>query len=147
MNRCITLFAVAILSVSSNVVGEEVDKELWNDPLVHSLNDPHGVIDFRAPAKQGFAEMRPVKIGGYDVKFTQGRFSWQLKPGVHDLQCAALLSSGNNLGLMPSRGSRTHKSSGDVTIEIESGKRYFLAAELTDNKGGWKPVIWKEEDM
>ena len=36
---------------------------------------------------------------------------------------------------------------GTVTIAVEAGKRYKIAAQVTDERGGWEPVIWKEEDV
>ena len=34
-----------------------------------------------------------------------------------------------------------------MTIEVEAGKRYKIAARVLDERGGWEPVVWKIEDV
>lgn len=43
--------------------------------------------------------------------------------------------------------SQRQSSPGKTTITVEAGKRYKIAAQVTDEDGNWEPVLWDVQDV
>ena len=113
------------------------------NPFV-SARDPHGILDFARPPNQ-LNPARLVVFNGTNVSANASRTSFWVAPGEHTMVIAASISGQDSVGFTP----RRNRSSGsqEVTIEIEEGKRYRIAARLLDRQGNWEPVVWRIDDL
>lgn len=112
------------------------------NPFV-SPSQPHGILDFARPPNT-LDVARLVVINGSNVNAPLSRTSFWVAPGEHTLVIAAAISGRDTVGLTPRRNRGT--GSQEVTIQVEEGKRYRIAARLLDRRGNWEPVVWKIED-
>ena len=113
------------------------------NPFV-SARDPHGILDFARPPNT-LDPARLVVFDGTNVSANLNRTSFWVAPGEHTMVVAAAISREDTVGFTP----RRNRSSGsqEVTIEIEEGKRYRIAARLLDRRGNWEPVVWRIDEL
>ena len=112
-----------------------------SSPLVHSNSEPHGILDFRNPPRPQFAPARLIVLDGQNI--SAARPTYRVRPGEHEIVIVAAISDATGMS-----GSARNQGQGNVTIMVEQGKRYKIAAQSTGARGDqWKPVIWAEEDM
>ena len=101
------------------------------------------ILDFSVPPN----ELYPARLVGLDGKNINApitKTSFWVEPGEHSITVAAAIDASMGVGTIDIE----HKTDpGTVTIVVEAGKRYKIAAQATDHKGNWEPVIWKEEDV
>jgi len=102
------------------------------------------ILDFSKPPNQLYSA-RLVQLDGKNMNAPVTRTSFWVEPGVHEIVVAAAIDDPMQVGLSPRR--RAGEDPGKTTIEVVAGKRYKIAAMVTDEKGNWEPVIWKEEDL
>ncbi len=70
----------------------------------------------------------------------------RVSPGTHTVRLTADLSQAT--GAVPSVYTPRDKQAGNMQIDVEAGKRYFLGAKLTaDRLDEWEPVVWRVEDI
>jgi hypothetical protein len=116
---------------------------VYANPFV-SASDPHGILDFARPPNT-LDPARLVVFNGTNVSGRADRTSFWVAPGEHTMVIAAAISARDSVGFTP----RRNRSSGsqEVTIVVEEGKRYRIAARLLDHRGNWEPVIWRVDDL
>ena len=112
------------------------------NPFV-SASQPHGILDFARPPN-ALDPARLVVFDGTNVNAPVSRTSFWVAPGEHTMVIAAAISGQDTVGFRPRRS--RGPGSQEVTIVVEEGKRYRIAARLLDRQGNWEPVIWKVED-
>ena len=101
------------------------------------------ILDFRRPPSQLFTA-RLVELNGRAVNAPVSRTSFWVDPGVHEIVVAAAINDSMQVGTI---SRRRREQQGSVTIEVEAGKRYRIAAQVTNPRGEWRPVIWGIEDV
>jgi len=70
----------------------------------------------------------------------------RVSPGTHTVRLTADLSQAT--GVVSSTYTPRDKQAGNLEIDVEAGKRYFLGARLTaDRTDEWQPVVWRVEDI
>ncbi len=112
-----------------------------SSPLVHSNSEPHGILDFRNPPRPQFSAARLVVLDGQNI--STARPTYRVRPGEHEIVIVASINTATGMS-----GSARNQGQGKVTIMVEQGKRYKIAAQATGARADqWKPVIWAEEDM
>ena len=112
-----------------------------SSPLVHSNSEPHGILDFRNPPRPQFSPARLIVLDGQNI--SQARPTYRVRPGEHEIVIVASINTTTGIA-----GSARNQGQGKVTITVEQGKRYRIAAEATGARADqWRPVIWAEEDM
>jgi hypothetical protein len=109
--------------------------------IAFHTNDLQGVLDFGRPPNQ-FATARLVNIDGRNIVGNASQFTHWVDPGEHVIVLAAALDA--SVGTVNRSANR---GQGETTIVVEAGKRYRLAAQATDNTGGWEPVVWQIQDL
>jgi hypothetical protein len=92
-----------------------------------------------------------AKVDDREVKGGSGLLGRQqvvrVEPGVHRVRLTADLSRATGVLSKPGYTPRDEQA-GDVEIEVEAGKRYFMGARLTANRlDQWEPVVWRVEDI
>jgi len=102
-----------------------------------------GILDFADPPNQLYPA-RLVGVDGKNIDMGAMRTSYWVEPGDHQITVAAAIDNPMQVGTIDVQ---EKTEPGTVTITIEAGKRYMIAAQATDDKGNWQPVIWKEEDI
>jgi hypothetical protein len=100
-----------------------------------------GILDFATPPNELYPA-RLVGIDGKNVDEGAMRSSYWVEPGTHSITVTALIDNSMQVGTIDIQ---QKTDPGTVTITVEADKRYMIAAQATDNKGNWQPVIWKEE--
>jgi len=101
------------------------------------------ILDFSMPPNQ-LSPARLVGLDGKNISAPISKTSFWVEPGDHNITVTAAIDESMGVGTIDIQ----HKTDpGTVTITVEAGKRYKIAAQATDNKGNWEPVIWKEEDV
>ncbi|MDH3916082.1 MAG: hypothetical protein OEU49_04700 [Chromatiales bacterium] len=101
------------------------------------------ILDFSMPPNQ-LSPARLVGLDGKNISAPITKTSFWVEPGDHSITVTAAIDESMGVGTI----NVEHKTDpGTVTITVEAGKRYKIAAQATDNKGNWEPVIWKEEDV
>ena len=112
-----------------------------SSPLVHSNSEPHGILDFRNPPRPQFSPARLIVLDGQNIN--QARPTYRVRPGEHEIVIVASINTATGIS-----GSARNQGQGKVTITVEQGRRYRIAAEATGARADqWRPVIWAEEDM
>ncbi len=104
------------------------------------------ILDFSAPPG-ALSSARLVMLNGNNITGPASRTSWWVDPGKHEIVVAAAIADVARLGSAPTNRRSAGRGQGSVTIEVEAGKRYNIAARATDATGGWEPVIWRVEDI
>ena len=79
-----------------------------------------------------------------DINAPITKTSFWVEPGDHSITVTAAIDQSMGVGTI---NVERKTDPGTVTINVEAGKRYKIAAQATDKKGNWEPVIWKEEDV
>lgn len=107
-------------------------------------SDPHAMLDFNAPVSKVMA-VRLATLDGHNNMDAQRR-TFPVSPGTHEVVVIALGSDSlvGSSSLQAITGSVKKTDPGKFTITVEAGIRYFIAAEATNDQGGWKPIIYKE---
>lgn len=87
-------------------------------------------------------DLFPVVMTHLDGQAMLVQPSYQLSPGKHNLTLVELISAPTlNLSI-------AMRSTKKLTVELESGRGYYLAAKYLPqgkNEDFWQPVIWKQE--
>ena len=99
------------------------------------------ILDF-SEAPRELAPARLVEMDGKPVNAPITKTSFWVEPGDHTITAAIDDSMG--VGTI---NIERKTDPGTVTITVEAGKRYHIAAQVKDREGNWEPVIWKEEDV
>lgn len=99
------------------------------------------ILDFAVPPNELYPA-RLVGLDGKNIDMGAMRTSYWVEPGEHQITVTALIDDSMQVGTIDIQ---KKTDPGTVTITVEAGKRYMIAAQATDNKGDWQPVIWKEE--
>ncbi len=102
-----------------------------------------GILDFSTPPNELYPA-RLVGLDGKNIDMGINRTSYWVEPGDHQITVTALIDDSMSVGTI---NIQKKTDPGTVTITVEAGKRYKIAAQATDHKGNWQPVIWKEEDV
>lgn len=102
------------------------------------------VLDFARPPSQ-LHPARLVMLNGRNVNAPISRTSFWVDPGKHEIVIAAGIGDSMQVGTTPTRRGSTDP--GRVTIDVEAGKRYRIAARVLDQRGLWEPVVWRVDDM
>ncbi|KPK60296.1 MAG: hypothetical protein AMJ59_06890 [Gammaproteobacteria bacterium SG8_31] len=102
-----------------------------------------GILDFSTPPNELYPA-RLVGLDGKNIDLGPTRTSYWVEPGDHEITVTALIDDSMQVGTIDVQ---RKTDPGTVTITVEGGKRYKIAAQVTDHKGNWEPVIWKEEDV
>lgn len=102
-----------------------------------------GILDFSSAPRE-LAPARLVEIDGKPVNAPISKTSFWLEPGDHRITMTAAIDDSMGVGTI---NIERKTDPGTVTITVEAGKRYHIAAQVKDHKGNWEPVIWKEEDV
>lgn len=107
-----------------------------------------GILDFSG-APHGLAATRLIGLDGKNIDDNTGRTSWWVEPGDHEIVVLAIIDDpmGDINPLTESLHTGKQSDPGKTTITVEAGKRYKIAAQLTDHKGDWQPVLYKVEDI
>ena len=108
------------------------------------VTSDQAILDFSKPPSQLYGA-RLVELNGKNVNAPITKTSFWVDPGTHEIVIAAAISDPMQVGRNPA--GRTGPDPGRTTIDVESGKRYKIAAEVIDQRGAWQPVIWKVEDL
>ncbi len=101
------------------------------------------ILDFAVPPNQLYPA-RLVEMDGKNINAPVTKTSFWVDPGEHTITVTAAISDPMRVGTIDVD---RKTDPGTVTIAVEAGKRYKIAAQVTDERGGWEPVIWKEEDV
>ena len=131
--RCILLAVLSVLAAGVALA----------NPFV-SASDPHGILDFARPPNT-LDTARLVVFDGTNVSASVTRTSFWVAPGEHTMVIAASISARDSVGFTPRRN--RSQGSQEVTIVVEEGKRYRIAARMLDRRGNWEPVIWRVDDL
>ena len=107
------------------------------------MTEDQAVLDFSIPPAHLYPA-RLVEVDGEVVTQTAARTSYWLDPGTHAIEVTALIDEPTKVGVMDRPGLGDQ---GEMTIDVEAGKRYKMAAELTGQRGEWRPVIYRIEDI
>ena len=102
-----------------------------------------GILDFSSAPRE-LAPARLVEIDGKPVNAPISKTSFWLEPGDHTITMTAAIDDSMGVGTI---NIERKTDPGTVTITVEAGKRYHIAAQVKDREGNWEPVIWKEEDI
>ena len=104
------------------------------------------ILDFSAPPG-ALSSARLLMLNGNNVTGPATRTSWWVDPGKHEIVVGAAIADPSRLASAPTSRRGSGRGQGAVTLEVEPGKRYNIAARATDATGGWEPVIWRVEDI
>jgi hypothetical protein len=105
-----------------------------------------------APAPGGSARRVPANVSlmrvdeNFDV--SDARSDFPLPPGEHRLSLTAIVDRRLSpvFSLPPSR--LADKEAGELTLKVEEGKRYLIAAQVNEIQSGrWEAVVYKVEDI
>lgn len=103
-----------------------------------------GVLDVRKPPVS-LTPVRLVELDGKNLVGQPAKTSYWIDAGEHEIVLAAAIDAGEGIS---SVGGGPHQNPGRTTIEIEAGKRYYIAAERTGSRTDeWQPVIYKVDDL
>jgi hypothetical protein len=116
---------------------------LWPSGAMAEDTGGKAILDFSRPPNQLYSA-RLAKLDGENVNAPITKTSFWVEPGVHEITVAAAITDPMQVGTI---SRRQKEDQGDVTIEVEAGKRYKIAARVLDERGGWEPVVWKIEDV
>jgi hypothetical protein len=116
---------------------------LWPAGAIAEDTGGKAILDFSRPPNQLYSA-RLAKLDGENVNAPITKTSFWVEPGVHEITVAAAITDPMQVGTI---SRRQKEDQGDVTIEVEAGKRYKIAARVLDERGGWEPVVWKIEDV
>lgn len=81
-----------------------------------------------------------------------GKQILELEPGAYQLELTATLSEGGAYrrpAAERAAAERRPPPSREVNVQIEAGKRYYIAAHWPEGTmpDAWEPVVWWEEDI
>jgi hypothetical protein len=114
------------------------------NPFV-SPSDPHAILDFRRPPGP-FSPARLAEINGTNVNAPLSRTSFWVAPGEHEIVVIGGVDGSTTVS-SPASSRRTNNP-GRVTIEVEEGRRYFIAIQVAGGRSEvWEPVIYRVEDI
>lgn len=116
---------------------------LWPSSTLAEDTSGKAILDFSKPPNQLYSA-RLARLDGENVNAPITKTSFWVEPGVHEITVAAAITDPMQVGTI---SRRQKEDQGDVTIEVEAGKRYKIAARVLDERGGWEPVVWKIEDV
>ncbi|MGD8575060.1 MAG: hypothetical protein PVJ40_08940 [Gammaproteobacteria bacterium] len=127
------------------------------NPLVKP-SEPHGILSTRqSNLPQGLYPATIVQIDGRRLNQQSvsesarfhgrgtGKVSFWVAPGEHRVRVVPVFT--DEATRIPSIEDRKVLNRGEITVNVEEGKTYFLAVKLPDYRGGkFKPVIVSVED-
>ena len=110
-----------------------------------STPDPktQGMLDFGRPPNQ-LSQARLVAIDGNNITAAATRFTHWLEPGEHEILVSAAIDTSTSVRTV---NRPQNRGQGRTTITVEAGKRYRIAAQMTNQSGAWEPVVWAVEDL
>jgi len=120
------------------IVGIAVTGSAWAE----GGTEGKAILDFAVPPNQ-LHPARLVELDGENINAPITKTSFWVEPGEHTITVTAAISDRMRVGTI---NVERKTDPGTVTIVVEAGKRYKIAAQVTDERGNWEPVIWKEED-
>ena len=115
----------------------------WGLVWAEGGTEGKGILDFSVPPNQLYPA-RLVGLDGKNINAPVTKSSFWVEPGDHEITVTAMIDDPMRVGTL---NVRRKTDPGKVVITVEAGKRYKIAAQVTDEKGNWEPVIWKEEDV
>lgn len=108
-----------------------------------ALHPGQAVLDFSIPPAQLYRATL-IEVDGEPVSASLNQSSFWVEAGEHEILVSAVLSDPTKIGVLPQPSQR---GQGRTTIVAEAGMRYRIAAESTDRRGDWRPVVWKVEEL
>ena len=120
-------------------------------PLAADSTAGKAILDFSTPPGS-LVQCRLVGLDGKNVIGDPGRASWWVEPGDHEITVTCLVERTGGRRSSPMFSghrprSQRQSSPGKTTITVEAGKRYKIAAQVTDEDGNWEPVLWDVQDV
>lgn len=114
------------------------------------LSAPHGLVVMHNSV--GVGSIHPVQVTAIDgVNLSGGKQSYALAPGRHTLRVAGLLKDAHLRSPameIPAYTRRGNPAAYVLTIDIEEGQRYVIAAQFNGpTANDWEPVILRTEPI
>ena len=76
------------------------------------------------------------------------RSSFYLPPGDHTIDFTAIVDLRDASNMLPPVGPYSNKGAGILKLNVEPGKRYYVAAKVNSGRpDDWQPVVYKVEDI
>lgn len=105
-----------------------------------------------------YTELYSAHVKGIDGKWVPettrhpGKQILKVEPGVRQLEMTATLDNGGAYWRPAAERSvaeRTRHPSRNVSVDVEAGKRYYIAAHWPKGTmpDAWEPVVWWVEDI
>jgi hypothetical protein len=111
-----------------------------------SHSEPHGIVAMAIP--QDSQNNYRVQVREIDGQLTVNvRNAYWLAPGRHTLRLSAILPDSRPM-LRDFRDTDADRERYVLTIDVEEGKRYSIAAHRTGQRASeWEPVILEVTDI
>jgi hypothetical protein len=76
------------------------------------------------------------------------RSEFRLPPGEHTLDFTAVVNKRDATTFLPATSPFAADGSGVLKINVEAGKRYYIAAHVNEGRPEqWEPVVYRTEDI
>lgn len=114
------------------------------------LSAAHGLVVMHNGV--GGGRIHPVQVTMIDgVNLPGGRQSYALAPGSHTLRVVGLIKDAHLRSPameIPAYTRRGNPAAYDLTIDVEEGQRYVIAAQFNGpTANDWEPVILRTESI
>lgn len=113
------------------------------------LSSAHGLIVMHNSV--GGGRIHPAKVVAIDgVNLSGDRQSYALAPGSHTLRVVGLIKEAHlrSPAMDPAYTRRIEGHEYDLTIDVEEGQRYVIAAQFNGpTANDWEPVILRTEPI
>lgn len=117
-----------------------------NTPTV-SPSEPHGIVSMQTYTSGRIHPLVVVEIDGVNMLNRSTTATFWLAPGTHTLRVLALIREPTHLPSIPDPD-HTGYPEHDLTLEIEEGKHYRIAAKETGPSAiDWEPVLVSVRDL
>lgn len=115
------------------------------DRALVSPSQPHAVISTALPPTPSLFAARIIWIDGSYLS-TQGRSSYWVKPGEHEIGFSAIITANRGPAMIMSPATSQPIKMQTVKIDLKQGYTYYFAAAVPDgNPSRWHPVLLKKE--
>jgi hypothetical protein len=108
-------------------------------------------IDGRVPPGAGAREVPPyvsLMRVGQNFYLIDARSDFTLPPGEHRLNLTAIVDRKLSPVFSSPPSRLADKAAGELTLRVEEGKRYFVAAKVNEiQPERWEAVVYKIEDI